>query len=149
MTKIQIHPKPNPSLPLKEIVAIRISIFEIVYSANKISACQEKSENKYNEHVNTRLVAHLKISTWLSCSSSSMRMSTPEEGGPPTLGHPELKASRGAEVRIPGRWSLGVGGEQGVSRSFWQEKCILSTVSRGLDVEKPMSQLSAGIFGQV
>ena len=59
----------------------------------------------------------------------------------------EPAGGRRSEYLAGGAW--GVGGEQGVSRSFWQEKCILSTVSRGLDVEKPMSQLSVGIFGQV
>ena len=35
---------PNPSLPLQEIVVIRISIAEIVCGASKMSGCQEKSE---------------------------------------------------------------------------------------------------------
>ena len=64
-----------------------------------------------------------------------------------------LQASRGAERRseyLVGGARGGVGGgEQGVSRSFWHENFIPSTLSRGLDVDKLMSQLSAERFGQV
>ena len=43
---MQLHSLPNPSLPLQELVLIRISIAEIVCGASKMSGCQEKSENK-------------------------------------------------------------------------------------------------------
>ena len=62
-----------------------------------------------------------------------------------------LQASRRAERRseyLAGE-ARGVGGDKGVSRPFWQENFILSTLSRGLDVNKPLSQLSAWGFGQV
>ena len=62
-----------------------------------------------------------------------------------------LQASKWAERRseyLAGE-ARGGGGDKGVSRPFWQENFILSTLSRGLDVNKPLSQLSAGGFGQV
>ena len=123
MTKIQIHPKPNSSLPLKEIVAIRISIFEIVYSENKMSACQEKSESKYKYILYQIPFYHYR--KLLQLEFQLPRLSTPTRRWAAARRNPNLFPARQNQICIntsPGKFR-----EKTLGKLFWRLKTSTSS----------------------